>query len=923
MKQRSLQKGLVAAAVLLMVLTGASWPPSPAVAALDEWPRRFKDSQMEVHVYQPQLEELKDDRVWARAAISARKKEWKQPVFGAIWVNARVSVDRDSRTATIYEIKVSDTKLPSTSADQGVKVKDFINAQVDGNVEVIALDRLVAAMDLLEKERAMEEKLRNDPPLIVYRSQPAVLVLLDGEPRLLPVPDSTLMRVVNTPFMMLYLPADQSYYLKAGTVWASAAALAGPWKSVEALPEPIRELREKAGREASKRPSGSGETPGKEIELMEGGGLPEIVVSTEPAELIVTEGEPQYTPIENTGLLYVSNSQNTLFLDTAGGVFYVLLSGRWFKGGSLENGPWSFVPSTALPLDFAKIPEGSVKGFVLVNVAGTEQARDAVMDISIPQTAAIDRNKATIDIQYDGEPKFIKIPDVAVEYAVNTQDAVFKVGGTYYACVEAVWYESNSPRGPWKVSVAVAEEIYRIPPSNPHYNAKYVKVYDSTKDVAYVGYTPGYTGSYVSGGSVVYGTGYRYEPYYSPTAYVPYPATYGYSAVYNPYQAVWGYQPVYYNPYAWLAPAVVGVGVGLVVAAIVDDWWDYPSYYPWGWWGRGGYYYHNVRHHHYYHHRHARWRPRPEPYWRPGDRPTWRPGERPWRPGEGPGVGPGRRPGRPGERPGPGLGGRPGRRDQLLAGRANLYNRPGMENRLANVGGIQRPAQGDRPGARAGALLPGARRVEGARPRTADRAALDRSTARSSARRGRPTREPRTASEQMRRNNLFTDREGNVYRRDNRGSWQQRDGSRWAPVDRAARDQMGRQRRPADPSSRQGTVRPDRRPPVDTGSLHREFRARERGAERTNQFNRSRSFEPRSSFGRPPARGRSSFQGGGFRSPVDRGGSSFRGGGGSSFRGGGSSFRGTGGSEPRGGGGSSFRGGGGRGGGGGGGIGRR
>jgi len=34
-----------------------------------------------------------------------------------------------------------------------------------------------------------------------------------------------------------------------------------------------------------------------------------------------------------------------------------------------------------------------VKGFVLVSVAGTQQAREAVMDTYIPQTAAIDRRK--------------------------------------------------------------------------------------------------------------------------------------------------------------------------------------------------------------------------------------------------------------------------------------------------------------------------------------------------------------------------------------------------------------------------------------------------------------------------------------------------------------------------------------------------
>ena len=47
------------------------------------------------------------------------------------------------------------------------------------------------------------------------------------------------------------------------------------------------------------------------------GKMPEVVVSTEPAELLATDGEPQYTPINDTNLLYVSNTESNIFMDTA------------------------------------------------------------------------------------------------------------------------------------------------------------------------------------------------------------------------------------------------------------------------------------------------------------------------------------------------------------------------------------------------------------------------------------------------------------------------------------------------------------------------------------------------------------------------------------------------------------------------------
>ena len=157
-----------------------------------------------------------------------------------------------------------------------------------------------------------------------------------------------------------------------------------------------------------------------------------------------------------------------------------------------------------------------MKGFVLVNVAGTPQAKEAVLDNSIPQTATIDRKKATTEVKYAGEPKFEKIADTDLEYAVNTGKSVFQEGTKYYAVDQGVWYEADSPNGPWQVSVNPPGEVDKIPPSNPNYNAKYVKVYDSTDDTVTVGYTPGYTGSYVDNGTVVYGTGYDYPGYSSP-----------------------------------------------------------------------------------------------------------------------------------------------------------------------------------------------------------------------------------------------------------------------------------------------------------------------------------------------------------------------------------------------------------------------
>jgi hypothetical protein len=788
------------AASLLLV---CSWP---ALAAQDSWPKRFEHPKGTVVMYQPQLEDFKDDVITGRAAVSVKKKEWKAPVFGAVWLSGRVLTDRDTRMATISEVKVTDAKFPDATAEQLEKLQTFLNTEMAEWSIPISLDRLLAALEVVEKEEAVDRGLKNEPPKIIFVNHPAVLVPLDGDPKLLPVPKSSLMRVANTPFLMLYDPPARSYYLKGGADWLAATDLKGPWKDLDQVPEALKTL------EAAAKQAAPGKAAPQKVEA-KAGKMPEIIVSTVPTEILATDGEPLYTPIKDTDLLFVSNTESNIFLDTSSQDYYALVSGRWFKTKSLTEGPWSYVAPNQLPPDFAKIPENSGKGFVLVNVAGTPAAKEAVLENSIPQTAIIDRKNATTTVNYAGAPKFEKIADTNLEYAVNTGTPVFKEGTKYYAVDQGVWYEADSPNGPWSVSVNPPREVDKIPPGNPRYNAKYVKVYESTDDTATVGYTPGYTGSYVDNDTVVYGTGYDYAGYSAPDAYIPQPATYGYAAAYDPYAGSWGYQPPYYDPGSWLVAGLTAAAVGIGVAAIVDNWWGH-GYGYWGgggWWGAGGYNNVNINNIH-------------------NNVINTRPGQRPpgWQPGERPGVRPGERPGRP---------------STLPAERRNLYNRPGNENRLAT-----RPGQ---PSTRPGAGVAPGRPGQGAGERPAARPERPAQAARPKAE-TRPAQAARPAQPQVRptggRNNVLADRNGNVYRRDPQGNWQPRQGNQWSrpetanlPATRPAPSPRPAQRPQAAARPAQQPQRPaaTARPSFDSGQLNRDFAARQRGEMRTQNFQRA------------------------------------------------------------------------------------
>ena len=196
--------------VILTILSLALVFGRPALAAQDPWPKRFEHPKGTVVMYQPQLETFKDDILTGRAAVSVKTKNMKAPVFGAVWLSGRVLTDRDTRMATISEIKVTDAKFPNAKPEQLEKLKSFLNTEMAEWSIPISLDRLLASLEVVKKEQAGDQVLKNEPPKIIFVGHPAVLVPLDGDPKLLPVPKSSLMRVANTPFLMLYDPAART-----------------------------------------------------------------------------------------------------------------------------------------------------------------------------------------------------------------------------------------------------------------------------------------------------------------------------------------------------------------------------------------------------------------------------------------------------------------------------------------------------------------------------------------------------------------------------------------------------------------------------------------------------------------------------------------------------------------------------------------
>jgi hypothetical protein len=710
---------------LLLALTLAA--AVSRVAAVD-WPLEISGPEGRAIVYQPQPESFKDDKITARVAVAAQPKGAKAPVFGAAWMEARVSTDRDTRTVTVLDVKIPKVKFPNATAEEEKKFGEFVANYLTQMNATFPMERLVTSLEAAEKENTNANNLKNDPPKIIFATEPTVLVTLDGEPQLRPIENSQVMRVVNTPFVIVFDRDSKSYYLRAGDAWLSATDMAGPWKKETNLPATVKAALPKELAEAP--PSSAAEEP-------------KILVTKEPAELVVSDGEINFTPLPDNEILYASNTDSDLFIEISSGNYFLLIAGRWYSAPAPE-GPWTFVSADKLPGAFERIPPGSAKGNILAHVAGTTEAEDAVLDASVPQTKAIDRDApVNLKVDYDGDPKFENVEGTSLDYGVNTSNQVIKSSGKYYCCEKAVWYQSDGAQGPWKVSDSVPKDVYTIPPSNPNYNVTYVRVYDSTPRVVYVGYLPGYVGSYVYGGTVVYGTGYVYRPWLGAFFY-PRPLTWGFAVVYDPRYGSWGYPPV------------VGGWYGAALMASRAYWGGVYA----GWWGPGGYrYYGNsykVTYKYKYNYNYNGNKP-------PSYRPPNNGGNRP--PGSGGGNRPSQLPAYADNRPGRGDGGGNG------PGRDNIYNRP---DTLPARPGTDRPGQsaGQLP---ANNVRPGG----GASQLPADKVRPGAGASQLPAEKNRPGQGQVSTRPAKSPNDVFASRDGNVYRKSG-NNWQENTGKGWS-----------------------------------------------------------------------------------------------------------------------------------------------
>jgi hypothetical protein len=549
-KRRTAVRFLAAAAVC-QLLAGvsaaqdeASADAPPAVSPL-EFPRTVESDLGTVVMHVPQIDSWDEyESIAARLAVEVTPAGESQPVYGVAEFTADTDPNLEIRVVAIENATITVTSFPESDDARREQLDAIVRATVQPQTQFVPLDVMLT---YIAPDTTVEptEGLSYDPPPIFYSSTPAVLVNIDGEPILAPIPDTRIEYAVNTNWD-LFRYRENDWYLRHDKRWLRSDELSGEWQWDNRLPGDFDDLPDDGNWVDAKAAIPPEKTDEDE---------PTVFVSQQPAELIVTDGQAQHRTVGAAGLEYVDDTESDVFRYKF--QYYYLVSGRWFTAGILR-GPWEAV--TELPEVFSSIPEDHEKSHVLAAVPHTDEARMAVMEATIPRKATIDRDAGeNVSVFYEGEAIFEDVPGTDVKRAVNSPNDILLIGSTYYLCDSAVWYVSTTEDGPWVVADEIPAVIYSIPPSSPSYHVTHVEIEESDSETVSTSYDSGYFGSNVSFGVVVYGSGWYYPPYYGYYPgypyYYPYPYSYGASSWYNPNTGMYGRSGSVYGPYGGMGRA--------------------------------------------------------------------------------------------------------------------------------------------------------------------------------------------------------------------------------------------------------------------------------------------------------------------------------------------------------------------------------
>ena len=187
---------------------------------------------------------------------------------------------------------------------------------------------------------------------------------------------------------------------------------------------------------------------------------PPILVSTQPAILVILDGKPLPVDIEKTDLQKIVNTNWDLFFDKDEKRYYLRNDQVWLSAKALED---AWMPVTKLPKSFTKLPD-SEEYLELRRAALSPKKPTAVSLVLVVY-------KPSELILLSGEPVLTPVPETQLMWVSNCEGDLFfdSAARNYYLLTSGRWFRTPDLKSQrWEAATtSLPADFAKIPADHP------------------------------------------------------------------------------------------------------------------------------------------------------------------------------------------------------------------------------------------------------------------------------------------------------------------------------------------------------------------------------------------------------------------------------------------------------------------------
>ena len=539
------------ALVLLLAAAIASFAHASAPPAL-AWPQRIEGGDRAWTVFAPCFtafdgSEVEFEQAIVRGAVQSGAPDPSS--IGRMAVVAQVqpgALPGELELSGFAVRSLAFAGRPADEAERGALAAAIAGRAMSTTRRAVTHDMVVA-----DARAATADGLGDDVPAFTVVRRRAVGLWIDGEPRMAAIDATGWRRCTNTPFVLLQDPGGTLYVRLAADRWVASANLGAGYAPAASPPADVIAAlgREPVARgvAATRADAGAASAPRTP---------PELLVFTEPTALVSIDGEPDLVDVA-AGVQWAPDASPLLLRTAAPQAWWTIAAGRWFRADALD-GAWTRVPPSDLPAAFASLPGGRAFLPARASVPHTPEAVAAVAATLERRAQSLSRADARCSVRWNGTPAWQAVPGTMLRASLNASQPVIEVGQRFFCCDNAAWFSADSADGPWTLADSIPDDIASIPPASAAFPVTFVDVVASDDASVTFAWSPGYLGTYVDGGAVVFGTGFS-------------PAAVGFAAGAFASQPQTFAQPVSFDPAVGAFVAVPGTSDADAAPDVLPD----------------------------------------------------------------------------------------------------------------------------------------------------------------------------------------------------------------------------------------------------------------------------------------------------------------------------------------------------------------